>query len=127
MSEFLILSIGQNRKLGNFRFFSKSYLNFLLFVSAHFLSVFKSCVTTNIKIRRKQNFRDFQVFNLGYSAKSKTRKSRKFLLFLLGHITTSLFFAQFIYLPLLNLPLWLLSEFKRRDIFPRFLSFLFWA
>ena len=78
------MGIGQNRKfgnLGNFWFCSKWYLNLLVFVSVHFFGVFKPWVTTSFNIRGKQDFRDFRVFDLGYKAKSKTRKSRKFLFF----------------------------------------------
>ena len=116
------LGIGQNRKLGNlgnFRVYSKSYLNLLVFVLFHFSGV----VTTSVKIRGKQNFRDFRVFDLGHRAKLKTRKVRKFFFFLLNYIGTFQFFAQIIFLPLLNLELLLLSEFERRDIFSRFPSF----
>ena len=91
------MGIRQNRKLGNlgnFRFCSKSYLNLLVFVSDHFSGVFKSWVTTNVKIRSKQNFRDFWVFDLGYRSKSKSRKSRKFFFFLLIRIRTFQFFCS---------------------------------
>ena len=94
------MGIGRNRKLGyigNFCFCSKSYLNLLVFVSAHFFGVFKFWVTTIVKIRGKQNFRDFRVFDLGYRSKSKTRKSPKLLFFLLIRIGTFRFFAQFIF------------------------------
>ena len=99
ISKSSILSIGQNRKLGNlgnFPFCSKSYWNLLVFVSIHFFGLFKSWITISVIIRGKRNFRDFWVFDLGYRAKSKTWKSRKFLFFLLNHIGTFQFFAQFI-------------------------------
>ena len=93
ISEFSILGIGQNWKLknlGNFLFFSKLYWNFSVFLSVHFyfffvvfFGVFKSWIAISVKIRGKRNFRDFRAFDLGYRAKSKTWKSRKFLFFLL--------------------------------------------
>ena len=61
-----------------------------------FLWIFKYWITISVIIRGKRDFRDFRVFDLGYRAKSKTRKSRKFLFFLLSHIETFQFFAQFI-------------------------------
>ena len=97
--EFSIVGIEQNWKLGNvgnFPLCSKSYWNLLVFISIDFFSVFKSWITISVIIRGKRNFRDFRVFDLGYRAKSKTRKSRKFLFFLLNHIGTFQFFAQFI-------------------------------
>ena len=93
------MGIEQNRKLGNlgnFPFCSKSYWNLLVFVSIDFLGIFKSWIIISVIIQGKRNFRDFRVFDLGYRAKSKTRKSRKFLFFLLNHIGTFQFFAQFI-------------------------------
>ena len=115
ISKSSILSIGQNRKLGNlgnFPFCSKSYWNLLVFVSIHFFGLFKSWITISVIIRGKRNFRDFWVFDLGYRAKSKTWKSRKFLFFLLNHIGTFQFFAQFIKK--------LLDTLKLFDIIPVF-------
>ena len=89
----------QNQKLGNlgnFPFCSKSYLNLLVFVSIDFFVIFKSGIIISVIIQGKRNFRDFRVFDLGYRAKSKTRKSRKFLFFLLNHIGTFQFLTQFI-------------------------------
>ena len=115
ISEFSILSIEQNRKLGNlgnFPFCSKSYWNLLVFVSIDFFGAFKYWITISVIIQGKRNFRDFRVFDLGYRAKSKTRKSRKFLFFLLNHIGTFQFFAQFIKK--------LLDTLKLSDIIPVF-------
>ena len=83
----------------------QSYLNLLVFISDHFSGVFLTWVTISVKIRRKQNYQDFRVFDLGYRSKSKTRKSRKSLFFLLIRIGTVQFFAQFIFLSFLNLEL----------------------
>ena len=99
ISEFSIVGIEQNRKLGNvgnFPLCSKSYWNLLVFVSIDFFGVFKSWITVSVIIRGKRNFRDFRVFDLGYRAKSKTLKSRKYLFFLKNHIEIFQFFAQFI-------------------------------
>ena len=99
ISKFLILGIGQNRKLGNLRnfpFCSKSYWNLKTFVSVDFLSILKYWITISVIIRGKQNFRDFWVFDLGYREKLKNGKSQKFLFFLLNQIRTFQFFAQFI-------------------------------
>ena len=99
ISKSSILSIGQNRKLGNlgnFPFCSKSYWNLLVFVSIHFFGLFKSWITISVIIRGKRNFRHFRIFDLGYRGKSKIRKSRKFFFFLLNHIRTFQFFTQFI-------------------------------
>ena len=78
------MAIGRNQKLRNlenFRFSSKSYLNFLVFVSVHFFGVFKSLVTTSVNIWGKQNSQDLRVFDLGYRSKSKIQKSRKLFIF----------------------------------------------
>ena len=109
------MSIEQNRKLGNlgnFPFCSKSYWNLLVFVSIDFFVIFKSWIIISVIIQGKRNFRDFRVFDLGYRAKSKTGKSRKFLFFLLNHIGTFQFFAQFIKK--------LLDTLKLSDIIPVF-------
>ena len=93
------MSIEQNRKLGNlgnFPFCSKSYWNLLVFVLIDFFGLFKYWITISAIIRGQRNFRDFRAFDPGYRAKWKTRKSRNFLFFLLNHIGTFQFFAQFI-------------------------------
>ena len=69
--------------------------------TSYFLFQFISLVLLNLKlqpvsnkIQGKQNFLDCRVFNLGYWGKSKTRKSRKFLFFLLSHIASFQVFTQ---------------------------------
>ena len=92
------MGIEQNRKLGNlgnFPFCFKSYWNLLVFVLIDLFIIFKSWIIISVIIQGKQNFRDFRVFDLGYRAKSKTRKSRKFSFFK-NNIGTFQFFAQFI-------------------------------
>ena len=120
--------IGRNRKLGtlgNFRFCSKSYLiNLLVFVSAHLFGVFKSWATTSVKIRGKQNFRDFRVFDLGYRSKSKTRKSRKFFFFnWYRNRFRSVHIAQFIFCRFESWGTTTVRIGKKRHIFLKFLSF----
>ena len=62
-----------------------------------FFGLFKSWITISVIIQGKRNFRDFRVFDLGYRAKSKTRKSRKFTFFSFQwYRNLSVFFAQFI-------------------------------
>ena len=84
ISEFSILSIEQNRllgNLGNFPLCSKSYWNLLVFVSIDFYDLFKSWITISALIRGQHNFQDFRAFNLGYRAKWKTGKFRKLFFF----------------------------------------------
>ena len=109
------MSIEQNRKLGNlgnFPFCSKSYWNLLVFVLIEFFGLFKYWITISAIIRGQRNFRNFRAFDLGYRAKWKTRKSRTFFFFLLNHIGTFQFFAQFIKK--------LLYTLKLSDIIPVF-------
>ena len=77
-----------------------------------FFGVFKSWITISVIIQRKRNCRDFGAFDLGYRAKLKTRKSQNFLFFLLNHIETFQFFAQFIKK--------LIDTLKLSDIIPVF-------
>ena len=88
---YVLLWSRDTEKWGN-----KSYWNLLVFVSIDFFGTFKSWITINVIIWGKRNFWDFRVFNLGCRAKSTTRKSRKFLFFLLNHIGNFQFLAQFI-------------------------------
>ena len=113
------MGIGRNRKLGNlgnFRFCSKSYPNLLVFVSAHFFGVFKFWVTSSVKIRGVQNFRHFRVFDLGYRSKSKTRKSRKLLFFLLMYRNLSVFRSVHIFVVFKSWVITTVRTWKKRHI-----------
>ena len=86
--------------------------SFCLSVDIFFVCIFKSWITISVIIRGKRNLPDFRVFDLAYRAKSKTQKSRKFLVFLLNHMGTFQFFAQLIKK--------LLDTLKLSDITPVF-------
>ena len=82
ISEFSILGIEQNRKLGNLG-------SFLCFFLIHFITLsfcFSSFLSfLNLKLQllskfEKNTFRDLRVFNFECKAKSKTRKFSFFLL-----------------------------------------------
>ena len=82
ISEFLILDLGQNRKLGNLVIFFSS-------LTFKFLSQFIFCCFWILNYNKSQNlkwkntFLDFWVFDFGCRAKSKTWKFRKTSFFLL--------------------------------------------
>ena len=97
ISKFSILGIGQNRKLGNLRswhvFFSK-HIKLMFFILGHFsVSFWILSFIYYQKYKWQKTFRDFRVFNFGYRVKSKTRKARKLLFFLLKtHGKANVFF-----------------------------------
>ena len=73
----------------NFRLNHMVYL--LVFVSVYYFGVFKSWVTTSVKIRRKRKW----VFYPDYRAKSKTWKPQEYILFLLKPCYVMLYFLYF--------------------------------
>ena len=83
ISKFLILGIGQNRKLGNlgnFTFFLLIHFIIFQFLSQFIFAVSESKITTNVKFEVKEHFTRFPSFRFSPTPK-KPRKPRKFYFF----------------------------------------------
>ena len=75
-----------------------------------------------------KTFRGFQVFDFNYRAKSKTRKPRKWALFLLKpHDKVNCFLFWVIFSQFLDFVFDILPKIQVKENFPRFPRLRFWV